>query len=389
MHTRGSLARPHVASNAARGVLLVTAGALASACLVSFDGYRPLDSDSGGSMTAGDDGASGNQTGGAKASGGKGGATGGTEQGNAGEPHGDAGDTASGSGGSISGSGGSVAGSGGTVLGGTAGSPSGGSDSGGSGGSAGGDPPNCPVILEGPPLIEIPREGGGFYCMDRTEVTNEQYAAFLASTPSSASQDSACSWNTTFEPDTSTACAASESAKYDPLARPKVPVGCIDWCDAKRYCAWAGKRLCGAIGGGSNPPGSFADASASQWFRACSKSGTQKFPYGNTYNANYCNGADVAGYHPAPVASLPNCTGGYSGLFDMSGNVAEWEDSCSANSGASDNCLIRGGSIDDIDVLTPSLLCHSSTPDDASPSPATAKRNAKNELIGIRCCLDP
>jgi formylglycine-generating enzyme len=225
--------------------------------------------------------------------------------------------------------------------------------------------------------------------MDRTEVTNDQYALFLASNPSSAGQDAACSWNDSFVPDTSEACATTEDAKYDPQLRPKVPVGCIDWCDAKRYCAWAGKRLCGAISGGSNPTGSFADASASQWYRACSKAGTQKFPYGNQYNKSYCNGADTAGFHPATVGNLPNCVGGYNGLYDLSGNVAEWEDSCSANAGAGDNCLIRGGSIDNIDVLAPSLLCNSSAPDDATPSPATAKRNAKDELVGIRCCLDP
>jgi formylglycine-generating enzyme len=264
-------------------------------------------------------------------------------------------------------------------MGGTAGAGMGG---GGNGGSGGNEPKNCPVNLEGPPLIEIPKPGGGFYCMDRTEITNEQYAVFLAANPSAAGQEAACSWNATFEPDTSAACASTAQAKYDPVARPKVPVGCIDWCDA-------GKRLCGAIGGGSNPTSSFADASASQWYRACSKAGTQKFPYGNLYNTNYCNGADAAGAHPDEVATNANCIGGYNGLFDMSGNVAEWEDSCSAASGASDNCLIRGGNIDNLDVLTPSLLCNSSTSEGDTPSPATAKRNAKDELIGLRCCLDP
>jgi formylglycine-generating enzyme required for sulfatase activity len=274
------------------------------------------------------------------------------------------------------------------MMGGSSGAATGG---GGNGGVGGNQPKSCPANLAGPALIEIPKPGGGFYCMDRTEITNEQYAAFLATNPSTAGQEAACTWNNGYAPDTSDTCATGDG-KYDPVARPKVPVGCIDWCDAKRYCAWAGKRLCGAISGGANPPASFADASASQWYRACSKAGVQKFPYGNQFTANYCNGADVSGSHPDDVAAHANCLGGYSGLFDMSGNVAEWEDSCSAASGASDNCLVRGGNIDNFEVLTQSttgtLLCNSSEPDDATPSPATVKRNVKDELIGLRCCLD-
>jgi hypothetical protein len=369
-------------------LLLLSVAVLAPSCLVSFDGYQPLGAESGGDTASAGNGVSGKATGGSKASGGNGGvATAGTDSGNAGDPSSqDGGEAGSANGGSSSGSGGASAGDGGKATGGNAGAPPGGNSNGGSGGSP---PQSCPGSLEGPPLIEIPKPGGGFYCMDRTEVTNDQYAVFMASNPSTAGQDAVCSWNTGFAPDTSPACATSDDAMYDPVLRPKVPVGCIDWCDAKRYCAWAGKRLCGAIDGGQNAPANFADANASQWYRACTKGGTRKFPYEGEYNKSYCNGADTAGFHPDTVANLPNCIGGYNGLYDMSGNVAEWEDSCSASAGANDNCLIRGGSIDDIDVIVPTLLCNSSLPDDATPSPATAKRNAKDELIGIRCCFDP
>lgn len=375
---------------AARGLLILVAGALGSACLVSFDGYSPLGNSGeasagsgageGGSSAAGNDGGSESSAAGEPAEGGQAGS----------ESHGGQGE--GGSGGAITGGSDSGMGAGGASNGGSAsgGSGNGGSESGGgNGGSGGSSPKTCPLTLPGPPLIEIPKPGGGFYCMDRTEVTNEDYAAFLASNPSTAGQIAACSFNSTFAPDTTQACAAEEVDKYDPIARPKSPVGCVDWCDAKRYCEWAGKRLCGAITGGPNPPASFADANASQWYRACSEGGTQKFPYGNAYQPTWCNGADVAGFHAAPVASLPACTGGYAGLFDLSGNVAEWEDSCSGNAGANDNCLIRGGSIDDLDVNPPTLACNSSTVSDATPSPATAKRSAKDDLIGVRCCLDP
>lgn len=394
MRRQSHLARPRVASRFRAGFVVLVASSIASACLVSFEGYELRGSGGSDTSNGGDAASSGNTAGGSKSNGGRGGAgAAGNPDGTAGDPDtGDAGDGGTGMAGSAG-----TAGSGGAATAGTSGdggrsgstgnAGSGGGGAGGGGG--GGGAKNCPVNLQGPPLIEIPKAGGGFYCMDRTEVTNQEYSLFLASNPGTANQGAACAFNTSFDPDTTAACAAEEVAKYDPVARPNVPVGCIDWCDAKRYCEWTGKRLCGAIAGGSNPPGSFADPNASQWFRACSKAGTQKFPYGNEYKASNCNGADVSGFHPADVANKPACIGGYTGLFDMSGNVHEWEDSCSANAGASDDCLIRGGSIDNLDVLTPSLLCNSSTPTDVTPSPATAKRNAKDELIGFRCCLDP
>jgi formylglycine-generating enzyme len=390
---------PRHIPNATRGFLLASASVLAPACLVSFDGYEPLASaGASGSHAMGGDGVSGKPSGGSKpGSAGSKPGEGGEGPSAAGEAGSDMGGSSAGSGGGSMGGDGPNGGSAGSPMGGTAGAAMGGTSGatmggGGNGGSGGNEPKSCPASLDGPALIEVPKPGGGFFCMDRTEITNEQYAVFLAANPSTAGQEAACSWNDSYAPDISDTCATG-TGKYDPVARPKVPVGCVDWCDAKRYCAWAGKRLCGAIAGNSNPPASFADASASQWYRACSKAGTQDFPYGDQYTGNYCNGADISGSHPDDVATHANCLGGYNGLFDMSGNVAEWEDSCSAASGASDNCLIRGGGIDNFEVLTQSttgtLLCNSSAPGDDTPSPATVKRNAKDELIGLRCCLDP
>ena len=391
MRQLGSLARRVLArSPSVAGGALVLAGSLASGCLVSFDGYQALDGGGAGNA-AGDASDAGKATGG-KPSGGS--------KGNGGQPGGgNSGggvtDALGGDGGGAvggSGAGGAGAGAGGKAGGGAGSGSAGSAGTAGMSGSAGagGTPPkNCPVNLEGPPMIEIPKAGGGFFCMDRTEVPNEDYAAFLATNPSTATgQGAECSWNNSYQPDINATCATALGA-YDPVVRPRVPVSCVDWCDAKRYCAWAGKRMCGAIAGGANPPGSYIDANASQWYRACSKAGTQKFPYGNAYQSTYCVGLDNSGTHPSPVASAPACQGGYAGLFDMSGNVAEWEDSCSASAGAADNCLTRGGSIQSVESVVPSLLCNDSTLNDATPSAATAKRNTKDELIGFRCCYDP
>ncbi|HEX3852492.1 MAG TPA: hypothetical protein VHW01_16095 [Polyangiaceae bacterium] len=63
-----------------------------------------------------------------------------------------------------------------------------------------------------------------------------------------------------------------------------------------------------------------------------------------TYGADACVGVDNSAIHPL-ASPHTDCVGGYDALYDMSGNVAEWEDSCLANSGASDQCLDRGGQL--------------------------------------------
>ncbi len=394
-------------------VVLVVACALASGCLVSFDGYQALEAGDAGQGGSAGNGASGSSTGG------KGNGTSGSSS-TTGATSGEGGELGSGgvpSEGGVSGSGGSSAGSGavsgagagsGGTSGGTGGSGPGGSGPGGSGGKggsggtsggnggssgsgggggSGGTPAKtCPVNLKGPLMVEVPKPGGGIYCIDRTEVTNKQYAEFLASSPA-VNQNGTCSWNNSYEPDISGACATGEGV-YDPVGHAQQPVACVDWCDAKRFCEWTGKRLCGKFGGGNNPTASFADANASEWYRACSKAGTLKFPYGNTYQGTACAGLDGSGSHPGDVTSKAACVGGYDGIYDMSGNVAEWEDSCNGNAGQNDGCAIRGGSINEADIATPTVACNSATVNGTLAAPATRTRSTRDDLVGVRCCLD-
>src|SRR6185437_5545544 len=140
-------------------------------------------------------------------------------------------------------------------------------------------------------------------------------------------------WKTTFEPGKEPSqtlgvdgrCAKKQATFFDPPTKGSDPVVCVDWCDAQAYCAWAGKRLCGAIGGG--PATTYGDPNESQWYNACSNGGTTSFPYGNDYVAGDCNGGATV----AAVGTTPGCQGltsPYFGIFDMSGNVKEWEDHC-------------------------------------------------------------
>jgi formylglycine-generating enzyme required for sulfatase activity len=196
-----------------------------------------------------------------------------------------------------------------------------------------GDAPSseCPADLPGPALVNVRAPQGCTYCVDSTEVTNKQYSEFLAAEGTDTSgQGAECEWNNSYQAQTSLG--------------DDYPVQ-VDWCDAFAYCKWAGKRLCGRIGGGSTPYGDRSTASASEWYNACSLGGTRTHPYGE-YQGDRCN---VASSGPLPVRSKPTCEGGYSGIFDMSGNVVEWEDSCwstalAPNSNAANRCATRGGS---------------------------------------------
>ena len=74
------------------------------------------------------------------------------------------------------------------------------------------------------------------------------------------------------------------------------------------------------------------------------------------------------------------CQGGYQLLYDMSGNVREWENACSG-SGASASCAQRGGSYLDPEDPPPltTLECSSVAP---------VRRDTRDRLIGFRCCWD-
>src|SRR5262249_42090560 len=75
----------------------------------------------------------------------------------------------------------------------------------------------------GPPGVRV-----GTYCIDATEVTNQQYAVFLSKQEATMeSQLAICAWNTTYVPTHDWPVAAG---------RDNWPVGWVDWCDAYAFC---------------------------------------------------------------------------------------------------------------------------------------------------------
>jgi formylglycine-generating enzyme required for sulfatase activity len=223
----------------------------------------------------------------------------------------------------------------------------------------------CPGHLPGPALVEV-ASASGPYCVDSTEVTNAHYAAFVAA-QAQVAMPTRCESVTTFQPDVS---------NWPIAGLEDTPVVRVSWCQAFAYCSWAHKRLCGRIGGGSLAVMYQTDATVSQWFNACSRGKTRVYPYGDTYDPNICAGplaTNNAG--PLFVAKQRGCEGGFPGLFDMSGNVWEWGDTCDPP-GGNDFCRARGGAFDSGDN------------EFACDSYRLWKMTGAASDIGFRCCLD-
>jgi formylglycine-generating enzyme required for sulfatase activity len=213
-------------------------------------------------------------------------------------------------------------------------------------------------------MVRLP-EG---FCIDSTEVTRAQYRMWLDTNPSTAGQISICATNITFTPDASCVTRACHSNCDD---HPQV---CVDWCDAHAYCNAVGKRLCGKIGGGSLSGYEFADVSLSQWFDACASRSTKSFTYGNAYQPGTCNDYEFGANTTVPVGSLVGCQSPdprYSGVYDLTGNAQEWEDSCTDAS----FCHIRGG--DYGTAGDTGTVCNADT---------RTARDSASHYTGFRCC---
>jgi formylglycine-generating enzyme required for sulfatase activity len=230
---------------------------------------------------------------------------------------------------------------------------------------------SCPTNLAGPALVAVPKPGGGTYCVDSTEVTNGQYQEWLDSGSNPALPLVCVPWKTDHVPDSWAPTFATRN----------LPVTRVDWCDAYAYCSWAKKRLCGAIEGGAHPFQDPNNPLTNMWFRACTAADGRSYPYGTNYDPSACVGPAYDGGAPLAVGSVGSCAGGYPGLFDLAGNVNEWEDSCNGETGESDSCRWRGGSFQGGEAIPPvpepSCLSNEGTPD----------RSVRTTRTGFRCCL--
>jgi formylglycine-generating enzyme required for sulfatase activity len=202
-------------------------------------------------------------------------------------------------------------------------------------------------------MVEIQTDGGWRYCIDSTEVTNAAYQAFLDTNPdpSGVADCFPNAWPPSIWP-------------YAP-GHDDDPVTAVNYCQARGFCAYAGKRLCGAIGGGITTD---LKPENDEWLYACTRGGARQYPYGNDIMMGLCN---IQGSAVAAVAGYPTCEGGFAGLFDMEGNASEWTAGCDVN----DGCFVLGGDY----YLGASNGCSSAL--------STSKIFAA-QFTSFRCCRD-
>ena len=238
----------------------------------------------------------------------------------------------------------------------------GGSGGAGNGGAGAGSSDNLS------PLMKVPTLAGIAVCIERTEVTRGQYESWLQNGPPAADMPAECAFDTNHSP---TSDWPPQGIGLDK------PVAYVSWCDALAYCLANNRRLCGAVeDGGAVPSGGWTNPSQSEWFAACTAGGARQFPYGSDYQPSTCNGGDVTPNGTMDVATMAGCVDASGQVFDLSGNIWEWENDCSGTTGTNDFCRLRGGGYTNSET---DLKC---------AADSTDTRGQPRVTVGFRCCAD-
>jgi formylglycine-generating enzyme required for sulfatase activity len=139
------------------------------------------------------------------------------------------------------------------------------------------------------------------YLIDKYEVTNAQYKAFVDASNHRLPNH----WKVR------DVNGQNQGTTYPP-EKADHPVVYVDWYDANEYCHWAGKRL----------------PTEEEWEKAARGTDGRDFPWGNAFDAKKANtpqywlSMNKEG-DTMPVGSFENGRSPY-GVYDMAGNVYEW-----------------------------------------------------------------
>lgn len=196
------------------------------------------------------------------------------------------------------------------------------------------------------------------YGIDKYEVTNLQYQAFIEET---GRRSPGHFRNRTY-----------------PSGKADHPVTFVSWFDARDYCHWAGKRL----------------PTEQEWEKAARGSEGRIFPWGDKFGIELANTpvrweALKRQGDTTPVGAFPGGVSSY-GLYDMSGNVWEWTSSWylayPGNDHKSENFgkiykVLKGGSWWDCSFYR----CGISAP---TFNRSFFNPRVKNSSFGFRCAMD-
>jgi formylglycine-generating enzyme required for sulfatase activity len=153
-------------------------------------------------------------------------------------------------------------------------------------GNDSGDPKEAPAHE-----VNLP----AFY-MDKFEVTNANFAAFVQATG--------------YQTDAEKAEAKQSWQTYAVAGKENHPVVKVTFNDAQAFCAWMGKRL----------------PTEEEWEKAARGTDQRDFPWGDLWDTTRAN-VKLSGLRgTAAVGSFASGASPY-GAEDMSGNVAEWTSS--------------------------------------------------------------